>query len=351
MIRAPSRYARVIRVIAPFAALCGLGYLFLITFVSDQFIPAPSLEPSLIISDHVQSLKQVLAKGLRPAEDGERPSHEPELRMTPQGADQVSFKEPVQEGQLTLEKQSEDPDNLHALDTENEDGIGTFMIEDIHDPRRNMEPMLLEQQTNTTQGVGGVLVMLVHEDEIQEARETIRQVEDRFNRDRNYPWVILSPLPLTNRSQILVRHLSKGVMSFGAIPHEQWRLPTWIQAAKVRNGDYAKMRMGMNKTSLMTRHRWRYMSGFLAQHELLDPYEFFWRIDPGVEMFCDMEDDPMTMMKYSAQKFAWSVSSVVNDAGVPSAWSFIQKFKAIHPHLLPSDNDEAFLRRESGNTL
>ncbi|KAK3814031.1 MAG: nucleotide-diphospho-sugar transferase [Benniella sp.] len=143
----------------------------------------------------------------------------------------------------------------------------------------------------------------------------------------------------------------QGVNTFGTIPHEQWRLPTWIQAAKVRNGDYAKMRLGMNRTSLVTRHRWRYMSGFLAQHALLDPYEFFWRIDPGVEIFCDLGDDPMMAMKSSGQKFAWSISSVVNEAGVPGAWSLIQKFKTLHRDLLPSGYDEAFLARESGNTF
>lgn len=35
----------------------------------------------------------------------------------------------------------------------------------------------------------------------------------------------------------------------------------------------------------------------MARHELLDPYEFFWRIDHGVEIHCDMDNDPMMVMK------------------------------------------------------
>jgi alpha 1,2-mannosyltransferase len=45
------------------------------------------------------------------------------------------------------------------------------------------------------------------------------------------------------------------------------------------------------------------MSGFLAQHELLDGYEFFWRVDPGLIVFCDLDDDPMLAMKHTGQKF------------------------------------------------
>ncbi|KAG0355790.1 alpha 1,2-mannosyltransferase 2.4.1 [Gamsiella multidivaricata] len=197
----------------------------------------------------------------------------------------------------------------------------------------------------------GVFVILTHEDELQKARETVRQIEDRFNRDRNYPWIVLTPLPLTTRSRNLISQLTKGTTTFGTIPHEQWRLPKWIEAAMVRNGDYAKMRLGMNKTSLLERHRWRYMSGFLAQHKLLDQYEFFWRVDPGVCILCDVEEDPMLMLKSSGQKFAWSLLSTVNEASVPGALSLIERFKSTHPELIPDSRDEAFLVREAGDAL
>ncbi|ORZ23768.1 nucleotide-diphospho-sugar transferase, partial [Lobosporangium transversale] len=193
----------------------------------------------------------------------------------------------------------------------------------------------------------GVLVMLAHEVELQRVRETVRHAEDRFNRGRNYPWVILSSIPFTVRSRNLVKQLSKGSITFGLIPHDQWRLPKWIEAAKVRNADYTRKKLGMNKTSLLTRHKWRYTSGYLAQHELLDPYDIFWRIDPGVEIFCDIEEDPMLAMEASGKKLAWSLSSSINEIGVPGAWTIIQKFKETHPELISDSNDESFLMRES----
>ncbi|KAF9145016.1 hypothetical protein BGX30_010675 [Mortierella sp. GBA39] len=222
----------------------------------------------------------------------------------------------------------------------------------------------------------GVLVMVITSDEeVQEARETIRHIEDRFNRGRHYPWVILSPQPLSDRTQILLQHIpsasrltttnhgnseedveegeedggtaAAAAITFGLIPREQWKFPRWIEALKVRNGDFSRLKLGLNATSVAVRQRRRYMSGFLAQHELLDGYEFFWRVDPGLIVFCDLDDDPMLAMKHAGQKFAWSVSAAVNEAGTPGAWSIIQKFKETYPDHIPQPNDESFITRES----
>ncbi|KAF9903826.1 alpha 1,2-mannosyltransferase 2.4.1 [Linnemannia zychae] len=246
------------------------------------------------------------------------------------------------------------------------------------------------ETTTTTTGepvyevikANGVLVMvLTSDEEVQDARETIRHIEDRFNRDRHYPWVILSPQPLSDRTQTLIQHIpfasrsstnnnnssltndgnvdnddeenpsadsrAPAPLTFGLIPREQWKFPRWIEALKVRNGDFARLKLGMNATSVAVRQRRRYMSGFLAQHELLDGYELFWRIDPGLVLFCDLEEDPMLAMKQEGQKFAWSVSAAVNEAGTAGAWSMIQKFKEKYPDHIPQGNDEAFITRES----
>ncbi|KAK3835825.1 MAG: nucleotide-diphospho-sugar transferase [Linnemannia elongata] len=192
----------------------------------------------------------------------------------------------------------------------------------------------------------GVLVMVVTSDgEVQEARETIRHIEDRFNRGRHYPWVILSPQPLSDRTQTLLQHIPSA--SWLTTTNQQWKFPRWIEALKVRNGDFSRLKLGLNATSVAVRQRRRYMSGFLAQHELLDGYEFFWRVDPGLIVFCDLDDDPMLAMKHAGQKFAWSVSAAVNEAGTPGAWSIIQKFKETYLNHIPQPNDESFITRES----
>ncbi|KAF9112788.1 alpha 1,2-mannosyltransferase 2.4.1 [Mortierella sp. AM989] len=445
MIQAPSRYARIIRAVVPFAAICGLGYLFLITFVPAHFGPTAKIpmikgrggvEDSLInniervfVGEEFQESSQpnpysefseikkgsiydndlvlnaqrniVVSEesygyigddtgmmhkdkdqdiGIQSNDrnlDTQPHVHAGQEHRVESQEKQPTEKLPKLQKGYQHEQQYMDQTDKHSQLAKDqyilEDGPllrnqqdqslsndGTFENDDDSD--EEYLAMDAAQDTNlVNQGTlaeiyevekaNGVLVILADEEGLQSARETIRQVEDRFNRDRNYPWVVLSPLPFTTRSQNLTKQLSKGAMSFGVVPHEQWRLPKWIDAAKIRNGDYAKMKLGMNKTSLLTRHKWRYMSGFVAQHELLDSYEFFWRIDPGVEIFCDVEEDPMLTLKRSAQKFAWSLSSTVNEAGVTGAWLIIQKIKGLYQNIIPAINNEAFLTKESQEEL
>ncbi|KAG0038267.1 hypothetical protein BGZ82_000637 [Podila clonocystis] len=118
----------------------------------------------------------------------------------------------------------------------------------------------------------GVLVIFTSEDQIQDARQTVRDMEDRFNRGRNYPWVILSALPLTERSKHLTAQLTKGTMTFGTVPKVHYRLPKSIDVGKSMAKDLDLIFAGVNsnRTAISERHRWRYLSGFLARHELLD---------------------------------------------------------------------------------
>ncbi|KAF9199454.1 alpha 1,2-mannosyltransferase 2.4.1, partial [Haplosporangium sp. Z 27] len=426
MIQAPSRYARIIRTVVPFGAICGLGYLFLITFIPDHFGPtARQISKNELVNvnvvgnvgfmEGIGAIGRALI-GEGPQETSQLDYHT-EISETDDGSvynndllpdaqqnvlfekegygyiidntgvdkdsnvqinqsidTHLNIQESDQEQSNQIERgqpesqngyqprqpsldeigeQDDSPLNsqeAHKLDSNSALDLEDDSDEDYAPASSVQEEHLVDQDILSDESLiyevekaNGVLVILTHEDELQNTRETIRQVEDRFNRDRNYPWVVLSPLPLTARSQNLTKQLSKGVMTFGIIPHEQWSLPKWIDAARVRNNDYAKMKLGMNRTSLLARHKWRYMSGFVAQHELLDKYEFFWRVDPGVEIFCDVEEDPMLALK----KSAWSLSSAINEAGVPGAWPIIQKIKGAHRDIIPTSNDEAFLTKES----
>ncbi|KAF8947354.1 hypothetical protein BGZ47_009427 [Haplosporangium gracile] len=179
----------------------------------------------------------------------------------------------------------------------------------------------------------GVLVMVITSDEeALEAWETIRHIEDRYNRGRYYPWVILSPQPLSDRTQTLLQRIpfasrlrtnnidneeeeeeedrgTAAAIMFEFISRKQWKFPRWVEALKGRSEDFSRLKLGLNATLVAVRRRKRYMSGFLDLHDLLNGYEIFWRINPGLVVFCDLEDGPMLAMKHSGQKFGEFVSA------------------------------------------
>ncbi|KAF9134929.1 alpha 1,2-mannosyltransferase 2.4.1 [Mortierella sp. 14UC] len=373
MINAPTRYARIIRALIPFAAVCGLLYLLLITFLPHHFGPDRNRAEDSVGGETVEVVY---------TDNGESPSS-PDGLLEQQQRQKLypDMRNPLQPGgggHGSLLDSIVSEQDVNSADGDNYDGE----VADLGSGSRTRKPTATATEDPVYEVIkaNGVLVMvLTSDEEVQDARETIRHIEDRFNRDRHYPWVILSPQPLSDRTQTLIRHIpfasrpstnsnpnpndkvdednddaekhpstaTPAPLTFGLIPREQWKFPRWIEALKVRNGDFARLKLGLNATSVAVRQRRRFMSGFLARHELLDGYEFFWRVDPGLVLFCDLEEDPMLAMERDGQKFAWSVSAAVNEAGTTGAWSMIRKFKETYPDHIPQTNDEAFITRES----
>jgi len=80
-------------------------------------------------------------------------------------------------------------------------------------------------------------VMLVRERDLHSARQVVREIEDRFNRNYEYPYVFLNEVPFTKNFERTMRTVSKAQMTFGTIPKEHWSYPSWIsqdQANKTR---------------------------------------------------------------------------------------------------------------------
>lgn len=334
MIQAPSRYARVTRVIIPFAALSGLVYLFLVTFIPDRYEAASSS-----ISSSASSLRSSLAKGGDAVRSGYREVSNKKaalLNIDFLGTTEYDGDDGARDIQRVGAQKGSDPkDSMdghkrtghhhhhhhHQKSSKQQIGqrqarYGSEELNDTADEQAdrvsvninniNNAPMAeTDEPIYEVEKANGVLVVFTSEEQIQDARQTVRDMEDRFNRGRNYPWVILSALPLTERSKILMAQLTKGTMAFGTVPKAHYRLPRDIDVSKSMARDRDLIFAGVNtkKTEISVRHRWRYLSGFLARHELLDGYEFFWRVDPALEIFCDIEDDPMLEMKKNGQKF------------------------------------------------
>lgn len=47
----------------------------------------------------------------------------------------------------------------------------------------------------------------------------------------------------------------------------------------------------------------RFQSGFFFRHPLLDAFEYYWRVEPDVQYFCDIDYDVFQMMKDKKLKY------------------------------------------------
>ena len=85
---------------------------------------------------------------------------------------------------------------------------------------------------------------------------------------------------------------------YGKIPAEHWSYPAWISP-----GDAAAARQRMKEEHVLYagresyHHMCRYYSGFFHKHPLLAEFDYYWRMEPDVHYYCDLDYDPFLYMK------------------------------------------------------
>jgi alpha 1,2-mannosyltransferase len=199
--------------------------------------------------------------------------------------------------------------------------------------------------------MNATFVTLARNSDVWEIAKSIRQVEDRFNRRYNYDWVFLNDKPFDDTFKTVTSSLVSGKTHYGLIPQEHWSFPEWIdqdKAAKVRED--MKERKIIYGDSISYRHMCRFESGFFFRQELMMNYEYYWRVEPSVELFCDVHYDPFRYMHENKKKYSFVLSLYEYHETIPTLWDSTKKFIKNHPEHIVSGNSMGFLSDDGGET-
>ncbi|KIK55947.1 glycosyltransferase family 15 protein, partial [Collybiopsis luxurians FD-317 M1] len=101
-----------------------------------------------------------------------------------------------------------------------------------------------------------------------------------FNSRFGYPYVLLNDEPFTDKFKRRVSVLTHSEIKFGTVPKDHWLQPDWIDEKKAAN---AKKQMELSRVKyggcLNYQHMCRFNAGFFYQHELLQPYRWYWHVE------------------------------------------------------------------------
>ncbi|KAJ5697412.1 hypothetical protein N7488_011096 [Penicillium malachiteum] len=227
-------------------------------------------------------------------------------------------------------------------------------------PRPTYEEVKADQtQSHQTQSSGGLakekanatFVTLARNSDIWDIAKSIRSVEDRFNRDYHYDWVFLNDKDFDDDFKKLTTALVSGTTHYGRIPKEHWSYPEWIDEDKARE---ARLEMGRKKIiygdSESYRHMCRYESGFFFRHPLMLNYEYYWRVEPSIELFCDVPGDPFLFMKQNNKKYSFVISLFEYIETIPTLWDSVKGFMKSHPEHIAEGNSMDFISEDGGET-
>ncbi|KZT59009.1 glycosyltransferase family 15 protein [Calocera cornea HHB12733] len=179
--------------------------------------------------------------------------------------------------------------------------------------------------------------------------ESIKMMEDRFNRKFQYPYVFLNEEPFSEDFKRLTSGLTNAPCYYGHIPADHWHQPDWIDEQKATA---SRLDMISKKViyghSIPYRNMCRYNSGFFFRHELLKPFDYYWRVEPGVKFFCDLDYDPFLVMQDEKKVYGFTISLYEYPETIESLWTVTKEFMQLHPETMPKDNALGFISDDNG---
>ncbi|THH01251.1 hypothetical protein EW026_g1423 [Hermanssonia centrifuga] len=211
-------------------------------------------------------------------------------------------------------------------------------------------------------------VLLARNSDLNGIAMSMKQMEDRFNKKFQYPYVFLNEEPFSEEfksfvhapmlpielpvytSDRRVSELTDAPIQFGLIPHDHWYQPDWVDEEKA---SAARADMVRNQViyggSVPYRNMCRYNSGFFYRHELLQNYKYYWRIEPDVTFFCDLDYDPFLIMEDQKKVYGFTVSLYEYPATIPTLWETVREFIDANPDLVEEGNAMNFISDDGGN--
>lgn len=194
-------------------------------------------------------------------------------------------------------------------------------------------------------------VTLARNSDLWEIVKSIRQVEDRFNRNYHYDWVFLNDKPFDATFKDVTTSLISGKTHYGEISHEHWSFPEYIDQDKARRvrEDMAQRKI-IYGDSISYRHMCRFESGFFFQHPLMKQFEWYWRVEPSIELYCDIGYDTFKYMRDHGKKYSFVLSLYEYVETIPTLWDSVKTFMKEHPEHLAEDNALEFLSDDNGET-
>ncbi|KAI8342164.1 glycosyl transferase [Chlamydoabsidia padenii] len=182
--------------------------------------------------------------------------------------------------------------------------------------------------------------MIVRNENLPEARATMRVIQDRFNDQANYPWILLNDQHFNadfkrHASAIVAR--SNTSVFFGKIDANEWAYPRWVDVPRAESALWDLV--GVKRGESLSHHQLlRYQAGLFFNHPLFTNVEYTWRIEPGSMYTCALKTDPFLVMKKEGKKIGFVLTGKEDQKAIPSLWSTTQSFMEKYPQWIKPRN-------------
>ncbi|ORX57448.1 nucleotide-diphospho-sugar transferase [Hesseltinella vesiculosa] len=172
-------------------------------------------------------------------------------------------------------------------------------------------------------------------------RTTMHNLEDRFNRERNYPYIVFTEDEPTDEFKTLVSATANGNVIFAAVGKTPYfGYPKHISLEKA-----AEARVNLKDIvfgdSENFRFKARFIGGTMFTHPAMSDLDYYWHFEAGTQYPCNINYDVFEFMQTNKYKMSYNMFMFEFKQTIPSLHQSLKKFMYERPGdvILPSDPD------------
>ena len=123
------------------------------------------------------------------------------------------------------------------------------------------------------------------------------------------------------------------------ISKEHWAVPSWINSDLFDESAKILEEQEVQYGPMVSYHQMcRWNSGMFYKHPALQDIRYYWRVEPKVHFFCDIDYDIFRWMSDHNKTYGFTINLYDAPQTIPTLWPETAKFMAAHPEYLHENN-------------
>ncbi|CRK41104.1 hypothetical protein BN1723_005042, partial [Verticillium longisporum] len=187
--------------------------------------------------------------------------------------------------------------------------------------------------------INATLLALVRNEELPGMLSSMRDLERTWNHKFNYPWTFFNDVPFTDEFKRRTAAATNAEVRYEVIPKEHWDMPSWINKDLYHESTKMLKENGIQYADKVSYHSMcRWNSGMFYKHPALANTRYYWRVEPKVHFFCDVDYDVFRYMQDNNKTYGFTINLYDAPKSIPSLWPETMKFLAQNPSYLHQNN-------------
>ncbi|GAB7360598.1 hypothetical protein MBLNU230_g0480t2 [Neophaeotheca triangularis] len=187
--------------------------------------------------------------------------------------------------------------------------------------------------------INATILTLVRNTELDGIVQSMQDLERTWNHKFNYPWTFFNDVPFTEEFKKVTRENTKAECRYEIIPKEHWDVPSWINEDLFTESANILDEQDVQYAHLKSYHQMcRWNSGLFYKHPAMEHMQYYWRVEPKVHFFCDVDYDVFRFMQDHNKTYGFTIQLYDSPQSIPSLWPESMRFLSSNSHRLHPNN-------------